>query len=1039
MKKHILLAVAVVLLCVLMAGVVSATDTTYHEAYTVTDLTTNLSAGNNVRLMNDLTFIFSNGVNQSTIPNGKDVILDLNGRTISTTQNTADSPPLITIGKSKTESGSLTVTGNGKITATRADPTNLNQWTYLFFVKSGTLTIENGEYYSYGPVVGTNGHSDNNKGSKDAKIIINGGTYKSPDDTVFYLPGENTSLIMNNGEIIGDKGGVEIRSGSVTLNGGSITANGEEPESLQAESGVTSNTGAAIALTWMENYQEPTKVTINGGTINSKNGTAILNFVQSGSSNDMYSVSISGGTIEGKKAIFKKYGEENKDITPSITGGTFIVHTFADLKTCLEAGANVKLGEDITHDFGTSDETERIAISSGTPTLDLNGHALSATTSKDERSFIKINVPSGETKAKLTVTGSGSISVSGTQSARPYLFFVGRNGDLLIESGTYESSAFLISGNGNTDPSYASPNITINGGTFTSGATAIYMPADDGKLTINGGTITSEASGIDVRAGTITLNDGTLTAQGNQTIDWTKGTAQPLSDGSAIILASVQGSYSGQIAVKISGTANIVSENAAAITNYVRTGDGKTSNPSVSVTIEGDAKLSGKEATLENNERTSEKPVVGEFYLNGGYYKFIGTTGVLLKDVAPEYDEGYAMSAEPVMDGYYAPTKTTAPEVKEEVTPSDDGTVEITPSAGSSLTVNDKTVTLTAEGTSGSSDSVVLKVTYADDATVTTTGASGKVASVQAEYKAIPLEDTTGVTSPKVDMIIALTTVDTNLPTITGELGEAKQTALQKFGNAYTTFKMGPAFVASHEKLTEFNNNISTIILTFLVPKSWAPVSGNIGVVHISDDTSPAATTNGITITTTDNGDGNWKVTVTSTKGFSGYSVYYGASSPASVSSGDGNMNNAFRVLFNDGSSTVSVVTGLSYGDKITAPANPVKDGYTFAGWYKDSACTQSWSFSDGISGDMTLYAKWTGGSSSSQSSSSQQSGTTTQSTAKATPASTQAQSGTTATTAAPVSTTAAGVTPTLTQAPAPVAGLLFGLLIAGVFLRRRE
>ncbi|MCZ0861616.1 InlB B-repeat-containing protein, partial [Methanocorpusculum sp. MG] len=96
---------------------------------------------------------------------------------------------------------------------------------------------------------------------------------------------------------------------------------------------------------------------------------------------------------------------------------------------------------------------------------------------------------------------------------------------------------------------------------------------------------------------------------------------------------------------------------------------------------------------------------------------------------------------------------------------------------------------------------------------------------------------------------------------------------------------------------------------------------------------------------------------------------------PPVSSSGSGNMDGAYRVLFEtSGGSFISPATGLSSGDRITAPANPVKDGYTFAGWYKDSACTQSWSFSDGIPGDMTLYAKWTGGSSSSQSSS-QQSG----------------------------------------------------------------
>ena len=81
---------------------------------------------------------------------------------------------------------------------------------------------------------------------------------------------------------------------------------------------------------------------------------------------------------------------------------------------------------------------------------------------------------------------------------------------------------------------------------------------------------------------------------------------------------------------------------------------------------------------------------------------------------------------------------------------------------------------------------------------------------------------------------------------------------------------------------------------------------------------------------------------------------------PSGGGSSDGNMDNAFRVLFNDGATTLFVVTDLSYGDKLTKPEDPVKDGYTFAGWHKDAACTQLWDFTDGITGDMTLYAKWT-------------------------------------------------------------------------------
>ncbi|HJK04801.1 MAG TPA: InlB B-repeat-containing protein, partial [Methanocorpusculum sp.] len=81
---------------------------------------------------------------------------------------------------------------------------------------------------------------------------------------------------------------------------------------------------------------------------------------------------------------------------------------------------------------------------------------------------------------------------------------------------------------------------------------------------------------------------------------------------------------------------------------------------------------------------------------------------------------------------------------------------------------------------------------------------------------------------------------------------------------------------------------------------------------------------------------------------------------PSGGGSSDGNMDNAYRVLFNDGAATLYVVTDLSAGDKLTKPEDPVKDGYTFAGWHKDTACTQAWDFNDGITGSMTLYAKWT-------------------------------------------------------------------------------
>lgn len=67
----------------------------------------------------------------------------------------------------------------------------------------------------------------------------------------------------------------------------------------------------------------------------------------------------------------------------------------------------------------------------------------------------------------------------------------------------------------------------------------------------------------------------------------------------------------------------------------------------------------------------------------------------------------------------------------------------------------------------------------------------------------------------------------------------------------------------------------------------------------------------------------------------------------------------SYTITFDSkGGSEVSPITA-EYGAPIAAPANPVKTGYEFAGWYLDEAYTTHFTFATMPLNGATLYAKW--------------------------------------------------------------------------------
>lgn len=70
-------------------------------------------------------------------------------------------------------------------------------------------------------------------------------------------------------------------------------------------------------------------------------------------------------------------------------------------------------------------------------------------------------------------------------------------------------------------------------------------------------------------------------------------------------------------------------------------------------------------------------------------------------------------------------------------------------------------------------------------------------------------------------------------------------------------------------------------------------------------------------------------------------------------------LNAGVKVSFSAGKgSKVDFQTTVANGS-VAKPADPTREGYTFAGWYTDEACTEAYDFSVAVTADMTLYAKW--------------------------------------------------------------------------------
>lgn len=66
-----------------------------------------------------------------------------------------------------------------------------------------------------------------------------------------------------------------------------------------------------------------------------------------------------------------------------------------------------------------------------------------------------------------------------------------------------------------------------------------------------------------------------------------------------------------------------------------------------------------------------------------------------------------------------------------------------------------------------------------------------------------------------------------------------------------------------------------------------------------------------------------------------------------------------YDVVFDSKGGSAVESQSVAEGGKAVKPADPTKEGFTFAGWFTDEGLTQAFNFDTPVTGPITLYAKW--------------------------------------------------------------------------------
>ena len=687
-------------LCMVMSLVpmtALAAEESWTEVSTAEELSSALVAGGNIKLTENITVTEAQAW---TVEDGVNVVLDLNGHTISSSYG-ANNYYLTTI-----NGGSMTIKDNsesksGKIEATDSSGgygIQLKGNGSSFTLMGGTIQTTQETLDIYTPASGS-------------IVNISGGKLVSTSDSVFNVRGSNTVVNITGGDLESEgRTGVYISNygdpDSIVFNmtGGKLIHDGGMSGAIQMYEGATLTIGGTAEITSANSYavqvQENTILNVQGGTVSSESSCAISVSDESAvnvsggeistggaskssgaiKAEDNATVVITGGSISaagnaiyadgrskmnisGKSTAisagenYQSVKKSGEDAEISITGGRFTVGEIADnlvsnyipsgmeqasdgsvvidtetavaevngvgYTTLAAAVAAAEDGDTITM-LKEYDATSTITFNADKGvTLDLGEYELTlsrfnlvqgrltvknGSVKCDGQAFNVYAAPTADTAAdytKLVIEDDVTINADYGICLFPGSGNAGYNSTIEVY-GKIESGGIFVSGNlGNDDENAKAmlesnklPNIYIYGGAVVSNGIEGQGIAMNGlaNVTVNGGTI-SGSEAIGVKRGTLTVNGGTFTSNGEY-VDPAEANNNGTENTGATISITSTYNYAGTIGVNING-GTFTSENAPAVYlgHSKKNGTTNSYNEGVSLNIQGGTFISPANVT----------------------------------------------------------------------------------------------------------------------------------------------------------------------------------------------------------------------------------------------------------------------------------------------------------------------------------------------------------------------------------------------------------------------------------------------------------